>query len=77
MTGDDYAAPADVVALRVLTEERADSSAWLLDGVDAAGRYTEECWSYDTEDEALAAAEEFRAELGISPSAPVTREARG
>lgn len=62
----DYTDPANVVQVRIFHE---DGEGWTLDGVDRQGRYTEACRTFDTEDEAVAAAASFRADHSINPAA--------
>lgn len=48
--------------LRIFESETGDEWTWHLDGVNAAGKYTEEVGRFETEAEAIAAMAEFAEE---------------
>lgn len=67
--GDDYLKIEDVVYVRVWNDQ--GTGEWFVDGVDRYGdQYTESCWSYDYECDAIAAVPEFLESNGLSPDTP-------
>jgi hypothetical protein len=63
----DYAMLAKAVAIRLYKE----LDEWFVDCVDTEGRFTEECWNFESLNEAITGIPAFREYYELDPSLPV------